>query len=48
MIKRIFLYIILFLTITMYASSHAEATTVIPAELHPNNATTSPTQKLRT
>ena len=48
MIKRVFLYIILFLTVTMYASSHAEATTVIPAELHPNTETTSPTQKSRT
>ena len=45
MIKRVFLYIILFLTVTMYASSH-EATTVIPAELHPNTETTSPTQKI--
>ena len=28
MIKRVFQYIILFLTITMYASSHAGATTI--------------------
>ena len=48
MIKRIFQCIILFLTITMYASSNTEATTVIPAEYHPYTETTSPTQKLRT
>ena len=48
MIKRVFQCIILFLTITMYVSSNTEATIVIPAEYHPNTATTSPTQKLRT
>lgn len=46
MIKRVLQCIILFLTITMYASSNTEATTVIPAEYHPNTETTSPTQKI--
>lgn len=46
MIKRVFQCIILFLTITMYVSSNTEATTVIPAEYHPNTETTSPTQKI--
>lgn len=46
MIKRVFQYLILFLTITMYAASNAKATTVIPAELHPNFETTSSTQKI--
>ena len=46
MIKRVFQYIILFLTITMYASSHAGATTTTPAEHHPNTETTSPNKKL--
>ncbi|GAB6558292.1 polysaccharide deacetylase family protein [Bacillus mobilis] len=46
MIKRVFQYIILFLAITMYASSHAGATTMIPAEHHPNTETTSPIQKI--
>lgn len=48
MIKRVFQYIILFLTITMYASSHAGATTTTPAEHHPNTETTSSTKKSRT
>ncbi len=30
----------------MYVSSNTEATIVIPAEYHPNTATTSPTQKI--
>ncbi|MFV1457939.1 polysaccharide deacetylase family protein, partial [Bacillus mycoides] len=34
------------LTITMYASSNTEATTVIPAEHYPNTETNSPTQKI--
>lgn len=46
MIKRVFQYTILFLTITMYASSHAGATTITPAEHHPNTETTSSTQKI--
>lgn len=46
MIKRVFQCIILFLTITMYASSNTEATTVLPAEHHPNTETNSPSQKI--
>ncbi len=46
MIKRVFQYIILFLTITMYASSHAGATTIPPAEHHPNAKTSSSTKKI--
>ena len=46
MIKRVFQYIILFLTITMYASPHAGATTIPPAEHHPNTETTSSTKKI--
>lgn len=46
MIKRVFQYLILFLTIIMYASSNAKATTVNPAELHPNFETTSSTRKI--
>ncbi|PEK51403.1 polysaccharide deacetylase family protein [Bacillus toyonensis] len=46
MIKRVFQCIILFFTITIYTSSNPEATTIIPAEHHPNAETSSPTQKI--
>lgn len=46
MIKRVFQCIILFSTITMYASSDTEATIAIPAEHHQTTQTNSPIQKI--
>lgn len=46
MIKRLLQCIILFLTITIYASSNTEATTDIQAEDYQNTQTTSPTKKI--
>ncbi|MED0961740.1 polysaccharide deacetylase family protein [Bacillus paramycoides] len=46
MIKRVFQCIILFSTITMYASSNTEATIANPAEHHQTTQTNSPIQKI--